>query len=90
MWCIGGLFAFLGWLILHFSMGKIAVVNLLNSSKNQFNLRIFLSSTVLALIIMDQFQNSIYEREKWLVVGLLVSCNWVNKKMKNTYRTPLS
>lgn len=79
MWYTGGFFAFLGWLILHFSIGKIAVINLFQNSINKFILNNSISAAVVALIIMDQFQSGIYQREKWLVIGILVSRSWLKR-----------
>jgi hypothetical protein len=83
MFYMGGLFAFLGWLILHFSIGKVAVTNLFQGIRKQFVLSNVLSATVIAIIAMDQFTNAIYQREKWLVVGLLVGITWINKNADN-------
>lgn len=79
IWYVGGLFAFLGWLIVHIYILKIALGNIFRQSKGQFILSIALSTAVIATLLMDQFQNSIYLREKWLVIGLLAGLNWKDK-----------
>ncbi len=82
IWYIGGIFAFLGWLIVHFQIAKIAVINVFQHSAKMTILGNYLSAAVLSSVIMDQFQNGIYQREKWLVIGMLVSWSWVNQNYK--------
>ncbi len=89
-WYMGGLFAFLGWLIVHFYIGKIAVVNLFRQSNNQYILINALSAACIAILFMDLTTNAITQREKWLVVGLLVSCTWMNNHLSKIYRSQFS
>ena len=81
IWYAGGFIAFLGWLLLHIYIGRIAVVNLFLQNLSQNVLIKFLSAAVIAIIIMDQFQDSIYLREKWLIIGLLVSWTRMDKRL---------
>lgn len=77
IWYTGGLFAFLGWLAVYVSVGWMAL-SVLRIGKEQTlpSQALSLAATVLALLLMDQFQDSIYQREKWLVIGLLVGFVW--------------
>jgi len=69
-------------LIVHFQIAKIAVINVFQHSAKMTILGNYLSAAVLSSVIMDQFQNGIYQREKWLVIGMLVSWSWVNQNYK--------
>lgn len=77
IWYTGGLFAFIGWLAMYASIGWMAL-NVLRNGRDQALSpeALSLAATVLALLLMDQFQDSIYQREKWLIIGLLVSFAW--------------
>jgi hypothetical protein len=34
------------------------------------------AATALSIILMDQFQDAVYQREKWLVFGILAAWYW--------------
>lgn len=77
IWYTGGLFAFIGWLAIYGSIGWMA----LNVLRNQGDPALFpfawsVAAATLALLLMDQFQDSIYQREKWLIIGLLAGTAW--------------
>jgi O-antigen ligase len=77
VWYTGGVFAFIGWTAIYILIGWMAVA-MLRTAKNQ-PLSPYLLSLVavtLALLLMDQFQDSIYQREKWLVISLLSGVAW--------------
>lgn len=70
MWYMGGLFAFLGWIILHIALVVMSVSVLERQKREKNILRVFLAATIISILVMDLFTNAIYQREKWLVVGL--------------------
>jgi O-antigen ligase len=73
----GGLFAFIGWLTIYFSLGWTAFVILRGSEKKSVSpLLLGIAAAVLAILLMDQFQDAVYQREKWLVFGLLIGKAW--------------
>lgn len=45
-----------------------------------------LAASALAFVLMDQFQDAIYQREKWLVAGLLLGAVWVSKPGREASR----
>lgn len=77
----GGVFSLFGWIIIYFNLIK-------NGIKEIFKNQLFdknhcgwiLLATSISLIIMDQFQDVIYQREKWLIFGLFFSFTWSLKK----------
>ena len=88
IWYTGGLFAFLGWLALYALIGWMAFDILRNrTDQTSFPQALTLAATTLALLLMDQFQDSIYQREKWLVVGLLAGTAWEQLRLRRaSYR----
>lgn len=80
MWYVGGLFSFIGLLSIYISLGWMAVSTLRIGKKISVP-PIFLGSAaaVLGVLLMDQFQPFIYQRETWLAFSLLSSFAW-NKK----------
>ena len=73
IWYTGGLFAFIGWLALYAWVGWIAVNVIRKKRTYSFSpLLVSLSSVALVILLMDQFQDAIYQREKWLVCGLFI------------------
>jgi len=73
VWYTGGLFAFVGWLAIYVLVGWMALRVILQSRRNALSpLILSLAAAALAILLMDQFQDAIYQREKWLVIGLLV------------------
>jgi O-antigen ligase len=75
----GGLFAFLGWVIIYIIAGLGAIRILIIPNDQRFTLILGAAASTLATILMDQFSDSIYEREKWLVLGLCMSYIWTKK-----------
>jgi hypothetical protein len=82
---IGGFFAFLGWLLIHFHLSKIAFINIFKQSSKHSFLTTMLSVIVIAMVVMDQSTNAIYAREKWLAVGLLLGLTLINNKTTNIH-----
>jgi hypothetical protein len=39
-----------------------------------------LAISTIVFILMDQFQDAIYQREKWLVAGLFLAISWKSRK----------
>ena len=77
IWYTGGLFAFIGWTAIYLSIGWMTLVILRNERQEALSPEILsLAAATLALLLMDQFQDSIYQREKWLVIGLLAGIVW--------------
>jgi O-antigen ligase len=68
---IGGLFSFLGWLAIYIYIAKL-VMKTLKQEKLPLQGYSAIPGCAFAILIMDQFQDAIYQREKWLVFGLLV------------------
>jgi len=72
IWYVGGIFAFLGYIIIYFKLGVTALKALFGKIKS--GIPPFMSSAAaatLSIMIMDQFQDGIYQREKWLVIAIL-------------------
>jgi len=81
----GGLLAFIGWSAVYAYLGWIAIVTLFNREKKGVSLMILgIAVSAITIIIMDQFQDAIYQREKWLIFGLLVSYTWEQIVLKRT------
>jgi O-antigen ligase len=79
IWYTGGIFAFIGWTAVYLSIAWMAVAILRNAWQRPLSPYILgLAVATLALLLMDQFQDSIYQREKWLVIGLLCGIAWEN------------
>jgi O-antigen ligase len=77
IWYTGGLFAFIGWLSIYFWVGWMALGVIRKGKHNPLSpLILSLAVTALSVLLMDQFQDGIYQREKWLVIGLLVGFSW--------------
>ena len=88
IWYTGGLFAFFGWFFIYLWMGWMAL-GIKRSGKRLTPLIISIASAALAALLMDQLQDSIYQREKWLVFGLLVSVSWEMIKEKIVKPDPI-
>jgi len=81
----GGFFSFLGWLAIYVYMGRLAIQTL-QKKKSTFQKYLAITGCTSAILLMDQFQDAIYQREKWLVIGLLVGySSWqaLNKPTAN-------
>jgi O-antigen ligase len=81
IWYTGGLFAFIGWLFIYLWVVWKAI-GIKRSGNDLSPLIISIASAALAALLMDQLQDSIYQREKWLVFGLLVSVSWEMIKVR--------
>lgn len=87
IWYTGGLFAFIGWLAVYALTGWMALEVLrIRSDQALFPHALSLAATTLALLLMDQFQDSIYQREKWLVIGLLAGTAWEQLRLRRAVR----
>ena len=77
IWYAGGLFAFLGWLAMYILLGWMAIKVIGEvKPKSSSALILSLSAATWAILLMDQFQDGIYQREKWLVIGLFATAFW--------------
>ena len=77
IWYTGGAFAFLGWAVIYVYLGWYALRILWHErSRRSPSLALALAVATLALLLMDQFQDAIYQREKWLVFGAMAACAW--------------
>ena len=77
VWYVGGFLAFLGWLLIYISLGVMSVRIIAESARERAFLPMLgVALAGIAIIIMDQFQDSIYQREKWLVFALLAGFSW--------------
>lgn len=77
---ISGLFAFLGWLGLFISIGSVSLKLLIKKQSSLLFKGVAVAG--LSVLLMDQFQNAIYQREKWIIIGLLFAMFWERKKEK--------
>lgn len=83
IWYTGGLLAFIGWLAIYISVGWMALGVIRNSHHNVLSpLILSLAATTLAILLMDQFQDAIYQREQWVVIGLLVGYAWEQSRIE--------
>jgi len=71
----GGILSFMGLVTVYFYLEVKALTSLLRG-KNRSGLTIGLAECVLAFILMDQFQDAKYQREKWLIVGIMICSVW--------------
>jgi O-antigen ligase len=77
IWYTGGIFAFIGWLMLYISAGWMALSFLIQAYRDKVSIvTVSISTALMAILLMDQFQDSIYQREKWLVIGLAAGLYW--------------
>ena len=83
IWYTAGLFGFLGWAGIYIYLGWNSVYVLWHGYKeNLLPIIAALVSAVLAILLMDQFQDAIYQREKWLVFGLFAGWIWMKKEKR--------
>jgi O-antigen ligase len=76
-WYVGGFFAFLGWLLLYIHLGWLSIsTGLLRARKDVTPILLGIASATISIILMDQFQDFVYQREKWLILGLLAGLCW--------------
>lgn len=71
----GGLLAFLGLLGVYIYLAVKAFQSLIYK-KNKSLLLMGSAASVLSLMLMDQFHDAIYQREKWLAIGLFLGLAW--------------
>ncbi len=80
-WYVGGLFAFLGWLVIYAWLAWMAIRLARSADRRTVTpLLVGIAAATLAMILMDQFQDAVYQREKWLVAGLLAAHYWTRMK----------
>jgi O-antigen ligase len=79
----GGLLSFAGWFAIYLMLARDSI-KLLLSERGKFPISdvLTLSACVLAVLLMDQFQDSIYQREKWIVFGLFAGLFWNQIKLR--------
>ncbi|HEX2997776.1 MAG TPA: O-antigen ligase family protein [Oculatellaceae cyanobacterium] len=81
-WYVGGFFVFLGWLLIYIILGWMAITAAQPGEKNGMAPLLWgIAAAALAILLMDQFQDAIYQREKWLIFGLLASSTWTKGKV---------
>lgn len=71
----GGLVAFFVLFGVYTYLG-IEALKSLSNKRYKFLLLAGTAASVLSLILMDQFQDMIYQREKWLTIGLFLGLVW--------------
>jgi hypothetical protein len=82
-WYVGGLFTFIGWLVIYVSLGWAAVSTLYGGEKRYIHPMVLcVAAATLSVLLMDQFQDAIYQREKWVLLGLLMGYAWTQRKLK--------
>ena len=81
-WVAGGIFVFIGSLLLYILVVIFAVSGIKKyiSTKVTSEFIVGLSSSIFGWVIMDMLQANIYQRYKWLVVGLIVGNLLFQKK----------
>ena len=81
VWFGGGLISLVGFIGIYIYLGlKSLEYVILKSANFTFGLAV----CVLAFIVMDQFQVAIYQREKWLIVGLFLGNIWAVSDKSST------
>jgi O-antigen ligase len=83
IWYTGGFFGFIGWIAIYIYLGWSATKVLLKKG-DRSPIIISLVAAILSILVMDQFQDAIYQREKWLVIGLFVGWFWLHGRIGNT------
>lgn len=84
IWYTGGVIAFIGWLALHINLFWSALRVTLSKLKIgtiPWSL-VSLTVVVFSILLMDQFQDVIYSREKWLIVGLFMGSVWELREVR--------
>jgi O-antigen ligase len=87
IWYTGGVFALIGWLAMYGMIGWMAL-NVLRGQTDHglFPHALSLAVVTFALLLMDQFQDAIYQREKWLVISLLAGTVWEQLHIRRSVR----
>lgn len=85
-WVTGGFFAFLGAVLLYLLSFNYALkgINIYKNQKKSSEIFIALSASIISFILMDMVQANIYQRYKWLVVGILIGLISLYKKFPYT------
>lgn len=84
IWYTGGVFALIGWLAVYAMNGWMVLKILSSKGYRVLSPQILsLAVTTAALLLMDQFQDAIYQREKWLIIGLLAGTVWEDIQTKD-------
>jgi hypothetical protein len=87
IWYTSGLFAFIAWAGIYLSLGWNSLRMLwLEYKEDSSPTIVALASAVLAILVMDQFQDGIYQREKWLIFGLFIGYIWISKAELHSVR----
>jgi O-antigen ligase len=74
---VGGVISFIGFVLIYLDLFVKSLKALFGrKSFAQHFLIICLAAATLAIILMDQFQDALYQREKWLMFGMFVSLMW--------------
>jgi O-antigen ligase len=90
IWYVGGLFAFMGWLAIYLRLGWMAYSALFLRAKQYFAPHLLgIPASVISILLMDQFQDAVYQREKWLVFGLLVGAIWLTDEKSKRNSIPV-
>lgn len=71
IWYTGGMIAFLGWLAIYLYILLLALKYVVNHTRTSV-IVISIIATIFSILVMDQFQDSIYQREKWLVISIFL------------------
>jgi len=81
----GGLLAFVGTIGLYAYLAYSAIQALHPGKRRSLTL-VGLAASVLAMALMDQFQDAIYQREQWLTAGLFLGTWWSTVEGQNLGR----
>ncbi len=81
---VGGIISLVGWGIAYVYIFTIAGKVCFSQKKHLFSLHfgLGLAAGVIAIILIMQAQASLYRRDWWLVIGLLLAVFWETKKEK--------
>jgi O-antigen ligase len=81
IWYVGGILAFIGLLGIYVWQGISAIRILLQNHLGIHPHHVAaLAAVALSVILMDQFQDALYQREKWLIFGLFSVYVWMTGK----------
>ncbi len=82
VWYTGGIVSLIGWSIVLFYAGWNALRYLFfSTSEITSYLALGLAAAVVGILLMDQFQDGIYQREQWLAINLFVATVWNRQPM---------
>jgi hypothetical protein len=87
-WYVGGFFAFLGWVLIYVRFGWMAVTAMQFGKKRSIPpVLLGMAAATLSVILMDQFQDAVYQREKWLIFALVASSIWTKQESLEPIRS---